>query len=61
MTGFLISAMAVFALVALIWLLERAMDGDKVSAAGVCLLLFLILGAVISYAIKSEAKGPCHE
>lgn len=61
MTAFLISVIIVHVLVMLIWLGVRAMDGNRLAAAGVCFIIFIILGLVINSVIKSESRGPCHK
>ena len=60
MTGFIISAMIVSAIVVGIWLSERAIEGNRNATIALCFLIFLILGLVINADIKSEDKGPCH-
>ena len=61
MTGFLISAIIVSALVVLIWLSVRVFDGDRLAAVGVCFIVLILIGLVINSAANSEAKGPCHK
>ena len=61
MIGFLISAMTLFTFVVLIWLGGRALDGERNATVALCFAIFLLLGLMINYNIKTEAKGPCHE
>lgn len=61
MTGFLISAIIVIVFAVLIWLGERALDGDRVAAVGVFFIIFIIIGLVVNSVTKTEAKGPCHK
>lgn len=61
MTGFIISAMIVSALVVFIWLSMRAMDDDRNATVALCIFVFLILGLMINYSDSVEDKGPCHE
>lgn len=61
MSAFLISAMIVIVLVICIWLVDKAMDGNRNAIAALCLFIFLLLGLVINHTTKIESKGPCHE
>lgn len=61
MTGFLISAIIMSNLIVLIWLSVKAIEGSRLALVGVCSIVFLLFGMLFNYAIKIEAKGPCHK
>lgn len=61
MMGFVIAALVVAVVVAIVWLALKAADGSTTAGVTLVALVIPVLGVIINASIKESEKGPCHQ